>query len=259
MLRSTTNPHPGAAQRIREHCKKTVHALVDVFFARSCVHCGDAVEASPCDFLCRSCSQEIFIAKPPTCSTCGYPFFGMLAGPKICPHCAELDPVFDQGKTLFLAKGPARSIVHELKYHSGFYVLKDVATLIQQAPHFQNYIENAVLIPVPLHPTKLRDRGYNQSEKIAEMLAKASNGRSSVQNLLIRSQFTQTQTRLNREQRHRNVKNAFALMPDSVVIPDQSYILVDDVFTTGSTLNACARVLHEAGASRIKVVTLGHG
>lgn len=234
-------------------------ALADVFFARVCVHCNEMVEDSPYDFLCRSCSRDIFISAPPACSTCGYPFFGLLAGPKICPHCAELEPVFDQGKTLFLAKGPTRSMIHELKYHSGFYILKDAAKMIAEATYYQRYIDNSIFVPVPLHPAKERERGYNQSEKIACMLAETTDHRSKVENLLIRTEYTQTQTKLNREQRHRNVKNAFALAPDTVVIPNQQYILVDDVFTTGATLNACAQVLHNAGATQLKVVTLGHG
>jgi ComF family protein len=150
-------------------------------------------------------------------------------------------------------------MIHELKYHSGFYVLQDAAAMVAQSPHYQSYIDDSILVPVPLHPTKQRERGYNQSEKIADMLSTATQGRSKVENLLIRRAYTQTQTRLNREQRHQNVKNAFALAPDTVVIPDHQYIIVDDVFTTGSTLNACARVLHDAGANRLKVVTLGHG
>jgi competence protein ComFC len=234
-------------------------SLADVFFPRSCVHCKEMVESSPYDFLCRACSREIILSAPPACSTCGYPFFGMLAGPQACPHCVELDPVFDRGQTLFLTKGPARSMIHDLKYHSGFYILKDVATMIAGAHYYQKYIQGAMLVPVPLHPTRLRERGFNQSEKIAHALAKASNGSSSVANLLIREVYTNTQTRLNREQRQQNVKNAFAMAQDAVVNPTQQYIIVDDVFTTGSTLNACASVLRESGATQVKVVTLGHG
>ncbi len=238
--------------------KQLAQPLMEVFFPRSCVHCRDVVEESEYDFLCCSCSRELFLSKPPSCITCGYPFFGMLAGPKVCPHCAELNPLFDQGKTLFLAKGPARSIIHELKYQAGFYVLEDLRKMIDKSPYFQDYFEDAIIIPVPLHATKLRERGFNQSERIAEMLERATRA-ARVQNLLVRTVFTQTQTRLSRQARHQNVKNAFALAPDAVVIPDQSYILVDDVFTTGSTLNACAAVLRNAGATQIKVATLGHG
>lgn len=245
--------------KLFNYCKSTAHALADVFFARSCVHCQEMVENSPYDFLCRDCARQVLLCKPPACNTCGYPFFGILVGAQSCPHCLELEPAFDCGKTLFLAKGPARALIHELKYHTGFYILKDVARMIAATGHFQRYLENAVLVPVPLHPTKSRERGFNQSEKIAQTLAKASNGHSKVANLLIRCSYTQTQTRLNRTQRQQNVKNAFAMTRDAVVFPSLQYILVDDVFTTGATLNACASVLRESGARKIKVITLGHG
>lgn len=159
---------------------------------------------------------------------------------------------------MFLAKGPARSIIHELKYQSGFYVLEDVKAMIAKAPYCKDYFEDAILVPVPLHPTKERERGFNQSQIIAETLKEATSAKE-LQNCLIRMVYTQTQTRLSRAARHQNVKNAFALASDAVVIPNQTYILVDDVFTTGSTLNACAAVLREAGATHLKVATLGHG
>jgi ComF family protein len=233
--------------------------FLEVFFPRSCVGCGDAVEDSGYEHLCRDCARELFLVAPPSCRTCGHPFHGILAGPRICPHCAELNPVFDEGKTLFLAKGPGRALVHELKYQSGFYILRDIERMARGAPDYLDYLSDAVLVPVPLHKDKLRERGYNQSERIVEALARATGGRSRVAKLLLRTKFTQTQTRLNREDRHGNVKNAFALAEDAVVIPGQQYILVDDVFTTGSTLNACAEALRNAGADRIKVATLGHG
>jgi ComF family protein len=232
--------------------------VLDVFFPRSCVHCGDAVEGSDYQFLCHNCSRELFLSKPPTCTTCGYPFFGMMVGPRTCPHCVELNPLFDQGKTLFLAKGPARSLIHELKYQSGFYVLQDVQTMIAHAPYYRDYFKGAILVPVPLHATKERERGFNQSRVIAQTLLEATEA-SDLQNMLIRTIYTRTQTRLSRTARHQNVKNAFALASDAVVIPDQTYILIDDVFTTGSTLNACAAVLRGAGVNHIKVATLGHG
>jgi len=238
--------------------KMITRPFLDVFFPSSCVHCGDAVEGSDYQFLCVSCSRELFFSQPPACTTCGYPFFGVLVGSRVCPHCAELEPVFEQGKTLFLAKGPARSIIHEVKYQSGFYALEDVKTMVKQAPYYRDYFAGAILVPVPLHPTKERARGFNQSRLIAEAIAEATEAKE-LQNLLIRTVYTQTQTRLTRAARHQNVKNAFALAPNAVVVPDQLYILIDDVFTTGSTLNACAAVLREAGATQLKVATLGHG
>ena len=238
--------------------KQLTQLVVEIFYPRSCLHCGDAVEHSDYQFLCSACSRELFLSKPPSCSTCGYPFFGMLAGPRICPHCTELDPLFEQGKTLFLAKGPARSIIHALKYQSGFYVLEDVKVMIAKIPSYKDYFDGAILVPVPLHPTKERERGFNQSLVIAKSLNDATMAKD-LQNLLVRKVYTQTQTRLSRAARHQNVKNAFALASNAVVIPNQTYILVDDVITTGSTFNACAAALREAGATQIKVATLGHG
>ncbi len=237
--------------------KPLLNATADLLFPRSCVHCADIVEDSPYEFLCRHCAREIFFSTPPACSHCGYPYWGQLAGHKVCPHCVELNPAFDEGKTLFLAKGPARSLLHTLKYQDGFYVLRDIARMTTEQTHYQDYLQDAHLIPVPLHADKARERGFNQSAKIAQMLAKTA--QSKLSELLIRTKYTQTQTRLDRKSRHQNVKNAFALAPDAVVIPTQQYILIDDVFTTGSTLNACASVLRKAGAKYLKVATIGHG
>ena len=169
----------------------------------------------------------------------------------------ELAPLFDQGKTLFLAKGPARSLLNELKYRHGFYVLRDLAQMVERTNHYKRYLHGATLIPVPLHPVKARERGFNQSQRLAAMLAKTCDAQ--VAELLIRTQFTQTQTRLDRNARQQNVKNAFAIAPNAHVIAQTNYILIDDVFTTGSTLNACAAVLRQAGAQSIKVATIGHG
>lgn len=185
-------------------------------------------------------------------------FFGMLAGARVCPHCAELTPQFDEGKTLFLAKGAGRTLLHELKYRGGFYVLEDIARMVRSTGHMLDYLSDAQLVPVPLHPDKLRERGFNQSEKLASLLAQCAEA-SRVSDILIRTRFTQTQTKFDRKIRHQNVKNAFAMARDARVIPELTYILVDDVFTTGSTLNACASVLRQAGATQIKVATLGHG
>ena len=131
--------------------------------------------------------------------------------------------------------------------------------MVNRSKHYLEYISDATLVPVPLHPTKLRERGFNQSEQIAKMLVRCTGGNASIENLLVRKYYTKSQTCMNRTKRSQNVKNAFALVPDTVLDSKKSYILVDDVFTTGSTLNACAQVLRKAGATCLKVATIGHG
>ena len=234
-------------------------AVLDLIFPRSCIHCDDTVDLSPYDFICKSCASDLIECQPPACNICGHPFYGAIVSTKTCYHCDELDPIFDRGKTLFIAKGIGRTLLHELKYRQGNYVLKDLSRMVRRSTHYLEYIQNATLVPIPLHPTKLRERGFNQSEQIAKMLVQCTGGNARVEKILIRKKYTQSQTLLNRSKRYQNVKNAFALIPDIVLDSERLYILVDDVFTTGSTLNACARVLRKAGANHLQVATIGHG
>jgi len=116
-----------------------------------------------------------------------------------------------------------------------------------------------VLVPVPLHPRKLHERHYNQSRLLAECAVAAVGGGARVEELLCRVVDTASQTHFDRAARQENLKNAFALAKGATINPAQRYVLVDDVFTTGSTLNACATVLRRGGALNLDVVTFGHG
>jgi ComF family protein len=177
----------------------------------------------------------------------------------MCPHCEGLVPAFREGRTAILLKGPGRALVHELKYHAGFHVLSDIGEIFRRAPHVLELAAGATLVPVPLHPRKQRERGFNQSQLIAEHLAQITGGTTSVSNLLRRIVDTDSQTNHDRRERQANLKNAFAPIARAVLRPAQHYVLVDDVFTTGSTLNSCARALRRAGCLNLDVVTFGHG
>lgn len=177
----------------------------------------------------------------------------------MCPHCVGLHPAFREGRTVTLFKGPSRDLVHALKYRRGLHVLTDLEQVIRSNPHVTEFIRGAVLVPVPLHPRKERERGYNQSHLLARTLARAVDGAATVAPLLRRVVDTQSQTAYDREERRTNLKNAFALVSGATITPAYHYILVDDVFTTGSTLNSCARELRRAGGLNLDVVTFGHG
>jgi competence protein ComFC len=232
---------------------------LDVIFPRSCVHCGGLVEEGRFRHLCRACAKLLFVVGRPHCSTCGHPYFGETELNRRCPHCEALEPEFGEGKTAILLKGPGRSLVHALKYHHGLHVLEDVAAILAAAPGLADYVRGAVLVPVPLHPRKLRERRYNQSRLLAECCVQAAGGQAVVGELLRRAVDTESQTHYDRAARQKNLKNAFALAPGATINPAQRYVLVDDVFTTGSTLNACAAVLRRAGALSLDVITFGHG
>ncbi len=235
-------------------------ALRDVVFPPSCLHCGGLVtEVSPLRHLCEGCAPLILRVEPPACPCCGHPFFGEASGERLCVHCEGLLPAFREGRTAVLFRGPARALVHELKYRRGLFVLEDLAGLLATHPHTADFLRGAVLVPVPLHPRKHRERGYNQSHELAAAAAACLGAGTRVAQLLRRVSDTQTQTNLDREQRRANLKNAFALAPGAVITTDLRHVLLDDVFTTGSTLNACAAVLRRAGVVTVDVCTFGHG
>lgn len=240
---------------VKQLCRDTL----DVLFPRSCVNCGGMVEEGDYRHLCPRCAPRLHVVRPPHCTTCGHPYFGEMAENRLCEHCEALHPVFGEGRTAVLLQGSGRSLIHALKYHGGQHVLEDVTAAMRRAPGYVDFVRGAVLVPVPLHARKERERRYNQSRLLAECVAQAAAGQAEVRELLRRVVDTPSQTRYDRETRRENLKNAFALAPGATINPAQHYILVDDVFTTGSTLNSCAAVLRRGGALRLDVVTFGHG
>ena len=244
--------------------RQFARGLSDVVFPPGCAHCRGVVAASvegTAGFrhLCERCAAQLEYVRPPHCTTCGHPFFGVVEGARQCPKCEGLEPAFREGRTAVLFKGPARSLVIELKYHRGLQVVADMEEIFRRVPHVLELVRGASLVPVPLHPRKARERGYNQSALLAAALARAAGADTRMQELLRRAVDTPTQTAFDRRTRMGNLKNAFALAPGAALIPEHHYVLVDDVFTTGSTLNSCAGVLRRAGALNIDVVTFGHG
>ncbi|MDE3084734.1 MAG: ComF family protein [Verrucomicrobiota bacterium] len=233
--------------------------MADVIFPPICAHCRGLVENSEYRHLCRRCAAQLTAVAPPCCTTCGHPFYGEVHGERLCPHCEGLAPAFREGRTVFLLKGPARTLVHELKYHRALHLLEDIETLLRNAPGLADFVRDAVLVAVPLHPRKERERGYNQSALIAASLARIAGGQSRVETLLRRKIDTVSQTGFDRRTRRQNLKNAFALARGVGINSSRHYVLVDDVFTTGSTLNSCALALRRAGGVNIDVVTFGHG
>lgn len=239
----------------------------EVLFPPSCVNCRALVEPAGwgepeegrLHHLCRRCATLLEMVSPPHCRTCGHPFYGEVTSPSQCEKCQGLDPAFGEGRTAVLFKGGARSLVIEFKYHRGQHVLEDLMELFRRAEHVLELARGAVLVPVPLHPRKARERGYNQARLLADALAKAAGSGTRVRELLRRVVDTRTQTAFDREARRANLKNAFALVPGEVLDPALRHILVDDVFTTGSTLNSCARTLRRAGLLKLDVVTFAHG
>lgn len=239
---------------------KTVwKALLDLLFPRTCIHCKTLVEKGSCfKFICQTCTQDFHWIHYPCCQRCAYPFFGRIAGEKDCPQCSRIDPAFEQGRALFFMKGIGKKLVHSLKYSKNAFVLKDLKTLFALQATTLSFLEGSILVPVPLHPKRYRARGFNQSCLIAKALGDLC-PRTTVDPILVKTQNTPSQTQLSRNARQKNVKNSFDLSPKVAISPHIRYVIVDDVFTTGATLNACSRVLKKAGAKHVDIFVLGRG
>lgn len=232
---------------------KFISSFLDLIYPKECILCAQAGT-----YLCPSCMCAIDWIKGPCCLHCGGPFYGCTQENRICSNCFDLKPSFQNGKSAFLLQGNGRALVHEIKYRNGRFLKQELGDMIQNTKGFLDFIEGSILVPVPLHSRKQRERGFNQSEWIAHIMA--SLGRSvQVKDILCRIVDTETQTDKNKRARLKNVKNAFALKREISQDAQNRFIIVDDVFTTGATLNACSLVLKKAGCARIDVIALAHG
>jgi len=156
------------------------------------------------------------------------------------------------------SRGIVRDLVHRFKYGGELWIAGLLTDFLAQGlddPRLRHCRFDAV-VPVPLHPLRKREREFNQAEILADRLARKNN--LTVLNALQRIRYTATQTHFDRRRRMENLRNAFDLRRGSVVL-GQDLLLVDDVLTTGSTLDECARVLLEAGARSVRALTVARG
>ena len=232
--------------------------LLDQLYPRNCEATGKPVEpASPLKHFCaEAAARGIWVIQPPCCPHCGAPFWGAADSLRPCNSCDQPGRRYQHGASLLLLRDAGRTLVHELKYRRGLHLLHDIHQLLTASERFQNFLAGATLVPVPLHPLRQWWRGFNQAQLIAETFAQHPD--TTVAPILKRKRYTRTQTRLNRSQRQRNTRGAFEVRKGVAVSRHTRYIIVDDVFTTGATLNACAKALRRHGARDIDIATLTH-
>lgn len=232
--------------------------LFDLAFPRDC-----AVTLEPMDddvrlHLSAAGADQLSRISDPRCLTCGHPFEGILEGDRACPHCLDLQPAFARAVCAFRARGPARRIIHRIKYERCPFLADDLAHAALADDIFRRHLAGSVLVPVPLHAARRFDRGYNQADRIAAFLAAHTAG-CRAEPLLCKRRETGSQTRLGRSERRKNVAGAFALADGMTVDPASRYVIIDDVLTTGATLHACAVALRDAGATHVDAAALCHG
>jgi competence protein ComFC len=209
-------------------------------------------------FVGPNCWQKVHFIKPPFCERCGLPFEGELTTPFECSNCRDMHLHFRSARSAVAASGPVLEAIHRYKYQRALWFEPFLADLLIRAaqPELRNEKWDWI-VPVPLHPTKKREREFNQAERLARPLSRAT-GIPVNDRLIRRVKPTRTQTLLTRQERATNVRAAFAPR-GRPRLDGRRVVLLDDVFTTGATTSACAKVLRSAGAGEVCVWTVARG
>ncbi len=209
-------------------------------------------------FICSSCRGSIHRLEPPFCARCGAPFQGAITQSFECGRCRDTERTFRYARATALLGEQLLGIIHQYKYNRALWFEPFLANLLLEraVPELRREDWDCI-VPVPLYPAKQREREFNQAERLARHLSEATTiplNRA----LLRRVRPTQSQTRLTRDERLENVRRAFA-MQRTQRLNGERIVVVDDVFTTGATTGACARVLRAAGAADVCVWTVARG
>ena len=237
----------GKAQALRVG----LDALLSVVLAPHCAACGTLLEHPTRGPVCEACWRSIRPLTPPLCDRCGDPLptWRSISVPLArCPRCRRTRREVDRARAIGAYDGALRAVIHALKYEGRRSLSRPLAALMRLRG--EEVLAGAdFLVPVPLHASRRRERGFNQAADLARHLGLP------VSRALIRVRPTHAQTGLPAAQRHRNVRQAFAVAPRSRTVAGGIVVLIDDVSTTGATLDACARVLKDAGACEVRALT----
>jgi ComF family protein len=224
--------------------KQLQYEVTGFFFPRTCIGCGKVG-----DFICTNCSKKMSRILPPICQRCGKPE----SSGANCSECWGIKSSLDSIRSVFIFDGIIRQAVHELKYRNVQTISGCLAGFMSS--YFQEYgLRGDVLVPVPLHEKRLRERGYNQSHLLAEALS----GLISLEvnpALLKRVRNTGPQARsASVQERKANMEDTFICESDGAA--DRNIVIIDDVCTSGATLESCATALKSAGAGHVLGFTL---
>ena len=173
-------------------------------------------------------------------------------------NCGDRALSFDFATAAYRSRGVVRKLIHQFKYNRQIHLRHLLARMLTQGfrDHRLEVMRPQALVPVPLHPRRLREREFNQSELLAGALSRLC--KIPVIFPLARCRYTTTQTKLDRKHRRQNLRDAFVLR-NNADVTNRNLLLVDDVLTTGSTLDACASVLLESGARSVRALTAARG
>ena len=226
--------------------------IVNFIYPPRCAVCNTFLDQR--GLICKECLAKLRELKPPFCKICSAPFYGEKEDIHICENCLRKRPRFTSLSSPYIYEGTASIAVRLFKFQKKAATGKLLGTLLKEYSlswwkKIRQKKEEYVIVPVPLAPKRLRQRGFNQSLVLARYISKSL--KLPVDYLsLIRTKDTLPQSLLSPKERKKNVKDAFQVKGDN--LKGKRIILIDDVATTGNTLNECAKVLKKAGAIEVR-------
>ena len=235
--------------------------LIDIIYPPKCPICRVFLQKNYLSSgskrrpFCHACYSDFHKITSPLCPICGRTFGSGIPEDHRCEDCLRSPPFFDALRAPYVYNGAIMKAIHRFKYGAESSVADSLGPLLAEfAQRWAREWDDIITIPVPLHPKRLRERGFNQSLLLARHVAGTRGSQPDFLSLR-RVRHTRPQTGLKKEERRKNVQGAFHLN-NADAFKGKKTLLVDDVATTGNTLNECARMLREAGASKVFCLTL---
>jgi ComF family protein len=236
---------------------RLVRRAIRFFLPNHCTNCHSWLTDDPNPHFCSDCWSTIALMPEARCTRCDHPFPSSIATTysphHVCQSCAERPPAYTRAWTLYPYMPPLQHAIHLFKYQGKVSLAAPLAALMIARLPPLNSVD--VIIPVPLHVERLRQREFNQSLLLADHIGRHLDTPVAYTNL-VRTAPTPAQTTLSRKSRQNNLRRAFAVRrPDAII--NKRILLIDDVFTTGATVNECAKALRKAGSGDVFALTLG--
>jgi ComF family protein len=236
--------------------RRAFTALGTLCFPPHCAACRVATE--PGVHICADCAETAQRIEAPFCERCSQQFDGAITQKFTCSNCADREVHFECAVAAYRSHGVVREFIHNFKYNNQRHLRRPLAEWLAKAledPRISSRPFDA-LVPVPLHHIRFREREFNQAAELAALVSQRCG--IPVWHSLKRTRYTSTQTKLDRAERMENLRGAFRVR-HTARVKDRHLVLVDDVFTTGSTVEECSRVLLRAGVASVRVITVARG
>jgi ComF family protein len=229
-------------------------AALDLLFPPLCHVCRRFIPTAAELHICPACREGMPPIAAPLCPVCGIPFAGA-GSDHLCGRCSTSPPAFDLARAALVYEGAARDLIHAFKYNNKTHLRRPLALLtLELLSEFMRSRNSDLIMPVPLHAKKLSSRGFNQALLLGELFSRQLTIPLD-RHTLRRIRWTEPQVNLLAQDRWANVKGAFGVH-EAARVKGRRVLLVDDVLTTGSTVDECGRVLKAAGARAVTVITV---